>query len=107
MEKAIGIRIRELRLNNGMSQQELGDVVGLTATGISYWESGKATPNIDTLETVANYFGVSMNYLLGNDDMEDKAKALLKKVSKVKKQEDKDKLYSIISRTIDVFLQST
>ena len=106
MEKALGVKVRELRLANGMSQQELGNIVGLTATGVSYWESGKAMPSIDALEKVSEYFGVSVDYLLGNDELEDKAKALLKKVSKVKKQEDKEKLYSIISRTIDVFLQS-
>lgn len=57
-----------------MTQQELATIVGLTPTGISYWESGKAVPNIETLEKLANYFSVTVDYLLGKKEMSDSDK---------------------------------
>lgn len=100
----VGKRIKELRTSVGMSQQELGDLVGLTATGIFYWESGKTQPSIDALEKIMDYFGVSFEYLLGISDLEDEAQVILKKVQRVKK-EDKKRLYNILNSTVDAFLQ--
>ena len=60
--------IKELRKKNNLTQQQLADIVGITATGVSYWESGNATPNTETLNKLSNYFGVTVNYLLGIKD---------------------------------------
>ena len=41
--------IKKLRKEKGLTQQELANIVGITATGVSYWESGNAVPNTETL----------------------------------------------------------
>ena len=46
--------IKELRKKNNLTQQQLADIVGITATGVSYWESGNATPNTETLNKLSN-----------------------------------------------------
>jgi len=60
-------RIKEERLKNGLTQQELANILNLTKTSICCYEKGKRTPNIDTLEDIANAFNVTTDYLLGRD----------------------------------------
>ncbi len=104
--KLFGERIKGLRIEKKMTQQELGNIVGLTSTGISYWESGKAVPNFETLVKISNFFGVSVDYLTGKDDIDkdNKEMILFRKAEQVN-EKDKEKLYSIIESTIDIFLQ--
>ena len=102
--KIFAERIRNLRIEKRMTQQELGNIVGLTSTGISYWESGKAIPNFETMSKLSNYFGVSIDYLTGKNELEDKGMVLFRKAEQVN-EKDRDKMYSIIDSTIDIFLQ--
>ena len=98
--------IKHLRQKNKITQQDLANIVGLTPTGISYWESGKAIPNIDTLEKLAQYFNVTVDYLLGKKEMSenDKRAVLFRKAEDVPK-EQQDVLWDIIDSTIDAFLK--
>lgn len=64
----LGNRIRELRENKGLSQIELAKIVKMANTTISQWESGKRTPDSDSLLKLSGFFGVSVDYLLGNTD---------------------------------------
>lgn len=52
-----------------MSQQELGDLVGLSKSSIGYYEQGKHQPDLNTLETLARFFNVTVDYLLGLSPM--------------------------------------
>ncbi len=61
-------RLKELREEKGLTQEALGELVGLTKANISKYESGKLEPNIDTINYLANYFNVSTDYLLGRTD---------------------------------------
>lgn len=67
-------RIREIRKSKGISQQKLAEALHVNQTAISQWETGKTSPNIDTAGELANIFGVSMEYLLGNESAEAKNK---------------------------------
>lgn len=60
--------LRLLRKRNHISQTELGNVLGLTQRAISAYESGVNEPDLKTLIKMANYFNVSIDYLLGNTD---------------------------------------
>lgn len=55
-----------LRKNAGLSQQALGDRFHLSQQTIYKYENGKAEPNIETLIQFADYFNVSVDFLLGN-----------------------------------------
>jgi len=61
-------RLRALRAEKGMKQAELGTALGVSASAVSYWESGRGVPHLDTIQQLADHFGVSMDYMLGKTD---------------------------------------
>lgn len=60
-----GERLRWLRDKNGISQQVVGDTVEVDQTAISQYERGQCMPSPETLQKLADYFDVSLDYLLG------------------------------------------
>lgn len=58
-------RVYELRKQRGLSQKELGEAVGLSHKAISTIESGLRATTIEKLVLLADFFGVSTDYLLG------------------------------------------
>ena len=69
-------KLFKLRKNSGLSQEQLAEQLKVSRQAISKWESGTAVPESEKLITISNYFGVSVDYLL-RDDEEDKAKAIV------------------------------
>lgn len=63
-----GKRLREVRKNQGLTQKQLADKLGLTKTSISCYESGSRTPTLDTLIDLANELGVELSYFLGTEN---------------------------------------
>ena len=59
--------IRILRVKNFLSQEELAKQVHVTQTAVSQWEKGKTNPDIKTAGKLAELFGVSLDYLLGQE----------------------------------------
>ena len=64
----MGQRIRELRLENGLSQQQLAHEIGVTQNTISQYEKGTAKTSIDVLIKLASVFNASTDYILGLKD---------------------------------------
>lgn len=58
--------LRNLRLNQGVSQQQLADVIGTTQQSINKYENHSTEPDIDTLIKIADYFQVSVDFLIGH-----------------------------------------
>ena len=58
-------RLKELRLNNGLTQKELAKAIEVGRTTISEYESGKIVPKQEGLLRIANHFNVSVDYLTG------------------------------------------
>ncbi len=58
-------RLRELRKENNVSQLELAKVLNMTKMAVSHWESGHSEPSISQLIEIANFFDVSVDYLIG------------------------------------------
>lgn len=56
-----------LRKECGLSQQKLASDIGLARNTICQYESGNRVPDVSTLVLLADYFGVSTDYLLGRD----------------------------------------
>lgn len=63
----ISQRIKELRLENKLTQKELSDFLGLTPKMISFYELGQRVPPSDIILKLADKFKVSTDYLLGNE----------------------------------------
>lgn len=61
----IADRIRSLRSEQHLSQQELADILEIGRSTLANYEQGKREPNFETLEKIADYFNVDMNYLTG------------------------------------------
>lgn len=55
-----------LRKENNVSQQDIGNLVGISSQAVSKWELGISEPDNESLVKIAKYFNVSVDYLLGN-----------------------------------------
>ena len=62
----IAIRIKTLRLKNGLTQKELSKKLFKSESAVRMWELGKSEPDIETLNKLSNIFGVTIDCLLGN-----------------------------------------
>jgi transcriptional regulator with XRE-family HTH domain len=61
------MRIKAMREIFKISQAALGNVVGVERSTICQYESGKRRPDVSILEAMANYFNVSIDFLMGRD----------------------------------------
>jgi len=61
-------RLYELRIEWSLTQDELGRVIDTTGQQVSKYERGRRKPPTNKLEQLADYFGVSTDYLLGRTD---------------------------------------
>lgn len=61
----INFRLRELRLEKGITQKELAKDFNVTQAKISRWENRVYDPSLDYIIKFAAYFNVTMDYLLG------------------------------------------
>lgn len=62
--------LKYLRVRDNLSQAELADKLGVAKSTISMYEVGKREPDFETLEAIADFFNVDMNFLLGKDGSE-------------------------------------
>lgn len=60
--------LKALRESKKITQTQLGEHIGAKKSAISLWESGKRQPDQETLVRLANFFEVTIDYLLGRDD---------------------------------------
>ena len=63
----IGSRVREERLKRGLSQEELGKLIGVSKVAISHYERGIEQPKINNLRKLIEILEITPNYILGND----------------------------------------
>ena len=61
-------RLKELRLERSLSQQELGKIVNVSKMAISHWESGHSEPSISQLIILSDFFEVTVDYLIGKNN---------------------------------------
>ncbi len=61
-------RLKNLRLNKHLTQDELAPELGISRSTLGMYETGKREPDFETLETIADFFNVDMNYLIGYSD---------------------------------------
>jgi transcriptional regulator with XRE-family HTH domain len=66
--------LKELRKAKNLKQQDLADFLSIAKSTYSYWETGKIEINNDNLFRLSDYYGVSIDYLLGKSDIKDPLK---------------------------------
>lgn len=66
-------RLRSLRTLKGLSQSDFAKQIGISKSSVNMYERGEREPNFKTLECIADYFNVDMDYLLGKSDIVNKS----------------------------------
>ena len=64
---SLGDRLRELRDIKGVSQQIVANLIGLDRSTYAYYESGKTEPSLRTLIILADFYDVTLDYLIGRN----------------------------------------
>lgn len=59
--------IKQLRKGKNLSQDKLANILNVHQTAVSQWEQGRTMPDLEVLKQLSNYFGVSIDYILGNE----------------------------------------
>lgn len=59
----IGYRIKELREAKNLNQEELSKILNIEQSTLSYYENNKRRPSLEVLIKMANFFGVSLDYI--------------------------------------------
>ncbi len=62
------IRLKQLRENTGLSQSNFAKEIGVAQSTVGNWESGKREPDYNTTKIIADYFKVTVDYLLGRSN---------------------------------------
>lgn len=65
-----GEKIKKIRLENNMTQDEFAEKLNVTRVAVSKWELGKSYPSIENLKTICSLFNVSSNDLLEENEKE-------------------------------------
>lgn len=61
------IRLKQLRENSKLSQRAFAEILGIAQSTVGMWESGKREPDFATTQKIADYFNVTVDYLLGRE----------------------------------------
>ena len=65
----LGEKLKKLRTDKNLTQEELAEILFVSRTAISKWESGRGFPNIESLKTISKYFSVSLDELLSGEEI--------------------------------------
>lgn len=76
MESILYTRIKELCESRGISMAKLSEDLGIAASLIRKWKT-TTSPSVDRVKMIAEYFGVSVDYLIGLSDIKDSAEKLV------------------------------
>jgi len=66
----IGERLKQLRKERGIKQEDLAKIIGVTKSSVSMYETNKTTPSYSALAEIVRHFNVSADYLIGVVDEE-------------------------------------
>lgn len=61
-------KLQKLRTQRNLTQEQLANQLFVSRTAISKWETGRGTPNLDSLQAIAKLFGVSLDELLSTEE---------------------------------------
>ena len=63
------MKLKEIRTSRSLTQKAVADMIGCSAVVYSRYESGDRVPSIDVLVLLASAFGVSLDYLVGREEV--------------------------------------
>lgn len=104
-DMSIGEKIKKLRQEKDVSQAELGEIVGVHEKHISRYERGISQPSAEILRKMADFFGVSIDFLVSEDNItfdNPKDNELLDYFEEANRLEEEDK--NIIKGVLDAII---
>lgn len=87
-----GQKLQELRKRNHLTQEELSEVLFVSRTAISKWESGRGYPSIDSLKAIAEFFSITIDELLSGKEL----MSIAEKDSNRKTQHMRDLVFALL-----------
>ena len=66
ISEAIGLKIKQVREEKGLTQKELGEVLGYSPMGVSHFEKGIRELKISDIDKLANFFGKNISFFLSS-----------------------------------------
>ena len=92
-------KLQELRKHKGLTQEELAELLFVSRTAVSKWESGRGYPNIDSLKAIARFFGVTIDELLSGDEL----LTIAEKDTEQKENHIRDLVFGLLDISVAVF----
>ena len=96
----LGEKLKKLRADKGLTQEELAEKLYVTRTAISKWESNRGCPNIDALKAISKFFSVSIDELLSSDEL----LTIAEEDSREKETRFKDFVYALLDLSMAMLL---
>lgn len=93
-------KLQTLRKQKNLTQEELSEILFVSRTAISKWESGRGYPNIDSLKAIAKFFGISIDELLSGEEL----LSIAEKDVKQKENNLRDLIFALLDVSVAVFL---
>ena len=92
-------KLQELRKHKSLTQEELAEVLFVSRTAVSKWESGRGYPNIDSLKAIARFFGITVDELLSGDEL----LVIAEKDTEQKENHIRDLVFGLLDISVVVF----
>ena len=90
--------VKKLRKAHGMTQSELAKKLHVNQTAVSQWETDRCNPNVEIAHEIANMFGVSVSYVLGDIEGESRDDELNEYLEYLRTRPDMRMIFSLTSK---------
>jgi transcriptional regulator with XRE-family HTH domain len=101
----LGQRLKQLRASKSINQIQLAQELGVNQGTVGKWETDTRKPDVETLKRLADYFDVTMDYLLGEEACDPKIVLLTRDLNRVPEQ-DREFLLDNLKNTMDIYFKS-
>lgn len=92
MEIKLAANIRAFRRERSLTQEQLSEVLGVTAGAVYKWEAGLSVPDIELIVQMADFFDTSVDVLLGYEMKDNRLDATVKRLQEYRRQKDQNGL---------------
>lgn len=102
-------KLKKLRAEKGLKQQQLAEELNVSKSSIAMWETNNREPDAQMLIKIANFFGVTVDYLLSNehpDDHADHRVQILARKTKDLPESEREDLLNLLDATVNTFLKA-
>ena len=96
----LGEKLKKLRTDNGLTQEDLAEKLYVSRTAISKWESNRGYPNIETIKAISKFFSISIDELLSSDELF----TIVEEDSRQKENRLKDSIFALLDLSMTMLL---